>query len=118
MPSSQSDYILRLIEQLAGALRRMRERLADGSPADADILRESEQHQAELFGPLWPMLRSVDAETAVSLVADRRRVELWIEFIRFEAEVAESLGDEPRATTARERAARLEQQLEARYPER
>ena len=114
MPSSQSDFILRMIEQMGAVLRRMRARLAGGAPADEDLFDELERSQAELFGPLWRMLRTVDAETAVSLIGDGRRVEMWIEFLRFEAEAARSVGDEERAARSLRRADALEGVLDAR----
>jgi hypothetical protein len=113
MPSSQSDLILRMIEQMGAILRRMRARLAGGAPADADTFDELERAQAELFGPLWSMLRSVDIETAVSLIADRRKVEMWVEFLRFEAEAAQSVDDQARADRATHRADALERVLAA-----
>jgi hypothetical protein len=111
MPSSQSDYILRMIEQLASGLRRLRERLARGVPEASEVLEEARKSQAELFGPLWPTLRAVDAETAVSLSADARRTRLWIEFLRLEADAARTLGDAPGAERLTGRAEALERAL-------
>lgn len=116
MASAQSDYILRMIEQLAGALGRLRERLAGGAPVDPEMIREVETYQAELLGPLWPMLRSVDATTAVSLIADDRRARLWIELIEFEADAVRGAGDDARAAAAARRAADLTRALAARTP--
>ena len=113
MPSSQSDYILRMIEQLASGLRRLRERLARGTPEAPEVLEEARRSQAELFGPLWPTLCAVDAETAVSLAADTRRTRLWIEFLRLEADAARALGDEPGAEGLTRRAEALERALGA-----
>lgn len=113
MSSSQSDYILRMIEQLASGLRRLRERLARGAPEAPEVLEEARRSQAELFGPLWPTLRAVDAETAVSLSADPRRTRLWVEFLRLEADAARSLGDETGAERLALRADALERALGA-----
>lgn len=112
MPGTHSDYIIRIIEQLGAALRRMKARLAGGTPAAAEVLDEAERCQGELFGPLWPTLRSVDAATAVALVADERRVRLWIEFVHLEAEAARQLGDRARAETMTRRAAELARALD------
>jgi hypothetical protein len=111
MPSSQSDFIRRMIEHLASGLGRLRERLARGTPEAPEVLEEARRSQAELFGPLWPTLRAVDAETAVSLSADARRTRLWIEFLRLEADAARSLGDMPGAEGLTRRADALERAL-------
>jgi hypothetical protein len=104
MPIRQ-DYILRLIEQIGAALRRLRERLARGAPAAASVAREALDSQAELLGPLWPMLQQVDAETAASLVPDARQLRLWGELTRVESDAYRLLGDADRADRLERRAA-------------
>ena len=113
MASSQSDYILRMIEQLGAALRRLRQRLARGVPAP-EVAREAHDAQAELFGAMWPMLGSVDAATAASLVRDSRQLRLWIDFLELEAEAHRQAGDGPRAEALEARLAVLVGELRAR----
>lgn len=114
MPSSQSDYIMRMIEQLGAALRRLRERLTRGLPEAPEVMEEAEQAQAQLFGPLWPTLRLVDADTAASLVPDRRQLELWIELLRLERDAARLAGDDGRADALGARLSGLERALSER----
>jgi hypothetical protein len=114
MPASQSDYILRMIEQLGAALRRLRELLARGVPAAPEVIREAEDAQSQLFGPLWPTLRLLDADTAAGLVPDDARLELWIHFIRLEADAHRLSGDAPRAESLEHRAAELKRVLTGR----
>lgn len=111
MPSSQSDYILRLVEQLGAALRRMRERLARDVSAAPEVLEEAARAQAELLGPLFPTLRSVDAATAVGLVPDSRQVEMWTALLELEAEAAALLGNEAQAAQLRGRAGSIRRAL-------
>lgn len=114
MRATQSDYILRLIEQLGAALRRLAERLGRDVSAAPEVMADAEQAQAELFGAQWPLLRALDAATAASLVADRRQLELWIELLRLQASAAETLRDDAHAAELRQRAHALELALEAR----
>jgi hypothetical protein len=107
MPVSQSDYIMRMIEQLGAAMRRLREMLARGATTAPDVLRETVAVQKELFGPLWPVLERVNAETAVSLIPDERQILLWVELIQLEASAVRLTGDEPRAEGLEARAERL-----------
>jgi hypothetical protein len=114
MPSSQSDSILRMIELVGAAMRRLRERLARGVPAAEEVLEGAEQAQAELFGPLWPTLRTVDAWTAASLVPDARQLRLWTDLLRLEASAARLLEDDARADAMERRAVDLLRALESR----
>jgi hypothetical protein len=114
MPVSQSDYIMRMIEQLGAAMRRLREMLARGASAAPDVIREAADAQKELFGPLWPVLERVNAETAVSLIRDERQIQLWIELIQLEASAVRLSGDEPRADHLEARAENLLATLRSR----
>jgi hypothetical protein len=114
MPSSQSDYILRLIEEIGAALRRLRERLARGVPVAPDVVDEAERLQAQLFGPLWPTLRMVDSATAAGLVPDHRRLELWLELLHLQADATRLAGDHGAALSLARRAAELAHELERR----
>jgi hypothetical protein len=107
MPVSQSDYIMRMIEQLGAAMRRLREMLARGSPAAPDVVRGAADAQRELFGPLWPVLERVNAETAVSLIPDERQILLWVELMQLEASAGRLIGEEQRADGLESRAERI-----------
>ena len=114
MASTQSDYILRMIEEIGAALRRLRELLARGVPVAPEVVAEAESAQARLFGPLWATLRLVDPDTAAGLVPDSARLELWIQLVHLEADAVRLTGDEPRAAALERRAAALERALERR----
>jgi hypothetical protein len=107
MPVSQSDYIMRMIEQLGAAMRRLREMLARGASAAPDVVREAGEAQKELFGPLWPVLERVNAETAVSLIPDEKQILLWVELIQLEASAVRLSGDEAGGDNLEARAERL-----------
>jgi hypothetical protein len=106
MPSSRSDFILRLIEEIGAALRRLRGRLAGGAPATA-VVAGAREAQATLLGSMWPVLQTVDAATAAALVRDPWRLELWSDLLLVEAEAHRTLGDEPRAQALEKQAALL-----------
>lgn len=98
---------MRLIEQLGAALRRLREMLARDASSATVVIREIEAAQAELFGDLWPVLQQVSAATALELLPDTRRVELWIELLQMEAHAAELLQEGLRAEQSRRRSEAL-----------
>jgi hypothetical protein len=101
----QRDYILRLLEQAAAALRRLRELLSAGTAAPSAIVEEARAAQAALFGDTWILLQRVDVATATALVRDPRQLSLWADLLRVEAEASRSLGDEERAINLETRAA-------------
>ena len=114
MASTQSDYILRMIEEIGAALRRLRELLARGVPAAPEVVVEAERAQARLFGPLWATLSLVDPDTAAGLVPDSARLELWIQLVRVQADALRLAGDAPRADALEQRAKGLERALARR----
>src|SRR5918999_4114121 len=101
----QRDYILRLLEQAAAALRRLRELLGTGSAPPVEIVEEARAAQAALFGNSWSLLQQVDVATATSLVRDPRQLAMWAELLRAEADATRVLGDAARATHLDTRAA-------------
>lgn len=103
----QRDYILRLLEQAAAVLRRLRELLARGDAPAAEIVDEARAAQAALFGDTWLLLQRVDLATATGLIRDARQLALWADLLRVEAEANRQLGNEPRATDLETRAAAL-----------
>lgn len=109
MSPHQTDFILRIIEQLGAALRRARDLLARGVPGAQGALDEARTAQAELLGDRAAMLQQLDAETAAALVADPRLIGLWIDLVRAEAESLRLLGRISEAEAREARANQLEQ---------
>jgi hypothetical protein len=101
----QRDYILRLLEQAAAVLRRLRELLGAGTAEPAAIVDEARAAQAELFGDTWMLLQRVDVATATALIRDPRQLSIWADLLRVEAEASRSLGDDERAMYLETRAA-------------
>ena len=86
MPSAREDYLLRMLQQAAEAIRRVRERLAGGAPA-TELLPEIRAAEGELLGPQAELLRRLDARTAGERLGDARRARLWADLLRAEADV-------------------------------
>ncbi len=101
----QRDYVLRLLEDAAAAVRRLRELLAGGGTEPAAIVEEARAAQAALFGDTWMLLQRVDVATATGLIRDSRQLSLWADLLRVEAEANRSLGDVSRAEHLETRAA-------------
>lgn len=103
----QRDYILRLLEQAAAALRRLRELLGGATAPPVEIVEEARAAQAALFGNSWPLLQQVDVPTATSLIRDPRQLAIWGDLLRVEAEASRALGDDDRAARLETRAAEI-----------
>ena len=103
----QRDYILRLLEQAAAVVRRLRELLTRGGASPSEIAEEARAAQAELFGDTWALLQRVDVTTATGLIRDARQLALWAELLRVEADASRQLGDEQRAQDLEARAASI-----------
>ena len=119
MPSAREDYLLRLIQQLAGALGRLRERLSGptaGVEAD-DIAREAGTEIMRLLGPQALLLQQLDATSAVRIVADPQRVAFWVAFLRVQAEARRVRGDADAAHRVEVRASAIEQAARLAWPE-
>ena len=101
----QRDYILRLLEEAAAVLRRLRELLAAGYSKPAVIVDEARAAQSALFGDMWAMLQRVDVATATALIRDKRQLTLYADLMRVEAQANRSLGDDDRAEYLEARAA-------------
>lgn len=101
----QRDYILRLLEQAAAVLRRLRELLVGGTAEPAGIIEEARAAQAALFGDTWMLLQRVDVGTAAGLIRDSRQLTMWADLLRVEAEANRALGDVARAEGLEARAA-------------
>lgn len=107
MPIAQRDYVLRLIEQIAALLRRLLEKLTAGRAAAPEVVREAQQAQGELLGPLADILPRLDATSAVQALGEPRQVALWIELLRLEATAVRLLGEGERALALERRAGEL-----------
>jgi hypothetical protein len=103
----QRDYILRLLEQAAAVVRRLRELLVGGSAEPSAIVEEARAAQAALFGDTWMLLQRVDVATATGLIRDSRQLAVWANLLRVEAEANRSLGDAARAEQLETRAAAI-----------
>ena len=103
----QRDYILRLLEQAAAVIRRLRELLTRDGASPSEIVEESRAAQAELFADTWPLLQRVNVATAIGLIRDTRQLALWADLLRVEAEANRQLGDEQRAQDLEARAERI-----------
>jgi hypothetical protein len=100
----QRDYILRLLEQAAAAVRRLRELLGRGTANPIAVVDEARAAQAALFADTWALLQRVDVATATALVRDPRQLAVWAELLRIEAQANRALGDVERAEQLETRA--------------
>jgi hypothetical protein len=119
MPSAREDYLLRLIQQLGGALARLRERLSGprASLEADDIAREADTEIVRLLGPQALLLQQLDPTSAVRIVADPQRVAFWVAFLRVQAEAHRQGGRVDAAQRAEVRAAAIEQAAKALWSE-
>lgn len=84
--SEQEDYILRMIQEAGEALRRVREMLTRSAVPTAGVRAELATATTRLLGPEAALLRQLDAETAVRLLNDHRRLDLWVDALELEAD--------------------------------
>lgn len=96
MPGARDDYLLRLIQQVAATLRRIRERVEGGALPD-ETMRDAGAAIGELLGPQRPLMEMLDAKSASALAGDYERLELWVQLIRLQADAARTLNDTARA---------------------
>ena len=124
MPAAREDYLIRLVQQIAAVLCRLRERLTGAAAAGqaarpeemAAIEREAEDAIRMLLGPQAALLERIDPASAVALVGDADRVALWVALLRLRADVAQARGDVPRAADRGARATALERVAGSRRP--
>jgi hypothetical protein len=100
----QRDYILRLIEQAAAVVRRLRELLDRGAADPVAVADEARAAQAALFADSWMLLQRVDVATATALVRDPRQLAVWAELLRIEAQANRAMADVERAEQLERRA--------------
>lgn len=102
----EQDYLLRMIQQAAEALRRLRGRL-DAGDAPEVVRQDAAAAAANLLGAAGPMLTRLDAESAARLLGNRDRLEMWACLLDLEAEALAAGGDRSLAKATRERSAAL-----------
>jgi hypothetical protein len=107
MPGARDDYFLRLIQQVAAMLRRLRERVEGGALPD-EITRDAGAAIGELLGPQRALMEMLDAKSAAALVGDADRLDLWIALIRMQSSAALSGQDTSKAAYLNARADALE----------
>ncbi|MEO7362953.1 MAG: hypothetical protein ABI120_21650 [Gemmatimonadaceae bacterium] len=103
MPGARDDYLMRLIQQVAATLRRLRARAKDGA-LPAEIARDAGVAIGELLGPQRALMEMLDAKSASALAGDYERLELWVQLIQLQAEAATAANDVTRAGTLSARA--------------
>lgn len=108
MSITQKDYIMRLLELFAESLRRIIELRTQGQPVESlDALQET---AGQIFGSSLPLIDSLDAESAVDVLVEPEKVEMYARLAEEEAELLAALGHAGDAVEARLRA--LEMYLE------
>lgn len=103
MPAARDDYLLRLIQEAAAALRRLRTRLGGGDPAD-DVSRDADAAIGTLLGPQRAVLERLDAWSAANLLGDAERVMVWSDLVALQADLREVAGDAAGSSALRQRA--------------
>lgn len=106
MPAARDDYLMRMIQQVAAALRRLRSRVDDGAPAD-EISRDTRAAIGQLLGPQQLIFERLDARSAAALLGDPERVRLWSDLLNVDADALERAGLTAQALPLRTRAAAL-----------
>lgn len=87
MPSAREDYLLRMMQQMAAIVARLRERLTGATAAEAeDVERDAGAAIGTLLGPQAALLGQLDPASAVRLVGSRERVATWITLLRMQAD--------------------------------
>lgn len=99
----EQDYILRMIAAAAAAVARLRERLTGGAQPD-EIVQESRAAQTELLGKDALILPALDPASAARLLADKKRLELWADLLRVEADAHRKAGRADEASALERRA--------------
>ncbi len=105
--SNSEDYLLRAIQEAAGALRLLRYRLMGTAAAPETVREQAAIAVQSLLGPRATMLARIDAESAVQLLASRELVLLWVSLLEVEADAAHRAGDSAGALGLKERAREL-----------
>jgi len=103
MPGARDDYLLRLIQEAAAALRRLRGRLGGGESVN-DVARDADAAIGSLLGPQRAMLERLDAWSAANLLGDADRVLVWSDLLTLQGDLREAAGDPVAGAALRQRA--------------
>jgi hypothetical protein len=115
VPTSSSDYLLRMIEQIFRLIRRILA-LKRGGRVD-EALAEVQAARAELFGPVADLLPRLDAETAAQVLTTPARIVAWARLLREEAALHRLRGDAALADACERQAAAVTAEAERRDPD-
>jgi hypothetical protein len=108
MSITQKDYIMRLLEIFTESLRRIVELKVHGKPAESlDALQDTAER---IFGASLPLIDSLDAGSAVDVLVEPEKVQMYARLAEEEAELLDVLGHGDEAAGTRLRA--LEMYLE------
>jgi hypothetical protein len=102
MPGARDDYLLRMIQQAAAALRRLRERLGGGGAAE-EVAHDAGAAIGALLGPRRELFERLDPRSAAQLLGDPERVALWADLLAVRADALEATSDATGAARLRER---------------
>jgi hypothetical protein len=103
--SNQEDYLLRIIKQAAEALRRLRELLQGSATTSDTVHADTQQAISHLLGDQAALLSRLDARTAVQLLGNAQKQQLWADLLELQADSCAALDRPDQASTLRARAA-------------
>lgn len=106
MPAARDDYLLRLIQEAAAALRRFRSRLGGGESPD-EVSRDAGVAIGTLLGPQRPLLERLDGWSAANLLGDPERVQLWSELLLLQSDAERVMGRTAKADALKARSVEL-----------
>lgn len=112
MPGARDDYLLRMIQQAAAALRRLRERLGGGG-APEEVAHDAHAAIGTLLGPQRELFDRLDPQSAARLMGDPERVVLWADLLSLRADALEASADAIGAARLRERVKALRAEVPA-----
>lgn len=103
--SSQQDYILRLIQQMAAVVATLLGLRGGGKLDEAlDVVSDAE---GELLGPMAGAAAAVDAATAAQMIGEPLKVAAWARLLAARAELLRDGGDEEGAAAVEARSEAL-----------
>jgi hypothetical protein len=105
--TQRQDYLLRMLQQAAEVLKRLREMLTASAESGIEVRQQARSAVEELLGDQSSLLTRLDAETAAQLLANADRVRLWADLVALEADACDATGDAATGTTLRARAMAL-----------
>jgi hypothetical protein len=104
VPAQRQDSLLRLLDEAAASIDRLRGLLDGDGAAPAEILRDIRAAESALLGPHASVLRALDAATALRILGDPRRAARWADLLRLESATHRRAGDDARAAALDSRA--------------